>query len=67
METICQRRNFDDSLLFRLCLEEREDILRHKWIESEKAGHDIGYESALLDWVRRHRPTLFQRSRFPFR
>lgn len=24
----------------------------HKWIESEKAGHDLG-EAANIDWVRR--------------
>ena len=34
---------------------EREEILRHKWIESEKVGHDIGFERALLDWIRKHR------------
>lgn len=34
---------------------EREEILRHKWIESEKAGHDIGFERALIDWTRHHR------------
>ncbi len=28
---------------------------RHKWIESEKAGHDIGFEKALLDWIVKHR------------
>jgi hypothetical protein len=36
-------------------LAERDEILRHKWIESEKAGCDIGFEQALLDWVRNHR------------
>jgi hypothetical protein len=36
-------------------LAQRDEILRHKWIESEKAGHDIGFEQALLDWVRHHR------------
>ena len=30
---------------------EREEILRHKWIESEKAGRDIGFERALIDWT----------------
>jgi hypothetical protein len=30
-------------------LAEREEILCHKWIESEKAGYDIGFERALLD------------------
>jgi hypothetical protein len=29
--------------------------LRHKWIESEKAGYDIGFERALLDWIVKHR------------
>jgi len=36
-------------------LAERAEILRHKWIESEKAGYDIGFERALLDWVAKHR------------
>lgn len=44
-----------NSSLYREFLAEREEILRHKWIESEKAGHDIGFERALLDWVMRHR------------
>jgi hypothetical protein len=43
------------SSLYREFLAEREEILRHKWIESEKAGKDIGFERALLDWIRRHR------------
>ena len=38
-----------ESLLYKEFLAEREEILRHKWIESEKAGHDIGFEKALLD------------------
>ena len=36
-------------------LAEREELLRHKWIESEKAGRDIGFERALIDWTRHHR------------
>lgn len=36
-------------------LAEREEILRHKWFRSQEAGRDIGWEAALLDWVRRHR------------
>jgi hypothetical protein len=34
---------------------EREEILKHKWIESEKAGYDIGFERALTDWIVKHR------------
>jgi len=43
------------SSLYREFLAEREEILRHKWIESEKAGEDIGFERALLDWIRKYR------------
>lgn len=42
------------STLYREFLAEREEILRHKWIESEKAGHDIGFEHALISWVVHH-------------
>jgi len=44
-----------NSMLYREFLAEREEILRHKWIESEKAGQDIGFEKALLDWIINHR------------
>ena len=44
-----------ESLLYKEFLAEREEILRHKWIESEKAGHDVGFEKALLDWIIKHR------------
>jgi hypothetical protein len=30
-----------------------EEINRHLWIESEKAGHDIGFERAAEDWLKR--------------
>lgn len=29
---------------------QRQEILRHKWIESEKAQRDLGKEAA-LDWI----------------
>lgn len=46
-----------NSVLYREFLAEREEILRHKWIESEKYGHDIGFEKALLEWIVKHRST----------
>jgi hypothetical protein len=46
---------FQKSALYQEFLAEREEILRHKWIESEKLGHDIGFEKALLDWIVKHR------------
>jgi len=44
-----------NSSLYREFQAERQEILKHKWIESEKAGHDIGFERALTDWIVRHR------------
>ena len=41
--------------LYREFQAEREEILRHKWFESEKAGYDIGFERALTDWIIKHR------------
>jgi hypothetical protein len=44
-----------NSLFYREHQAEREEILRHKWIESQKAGFDIGFDRALTDWVINHR------------
>jgi len=44
-----------NSALYLEFLAEREEVLRHKWIESEKAGRDIGFEWALIDWIVKYR------------
>ena len=44
-----------ESLLYKEFLAEREEILRHKWLQSEQAGCDIGFEKALLDWIVKYR------------
>lgn len=44
-----------NSTLYQEFLAEREEILKHKWLESEKKGHDIGFEKALTDWIVHHR------------
>ena len=41
--------------LYQQYLAEREEVLRHKWLESERMGCDIGFERALMDWVLNHR------------
>jgi hypothetical protein len=51
-----------NSSLYREFQAEREEILKHKWIESEKAGYDIGFERALTDWIVNHR-TKWRRNR----
>jgi hypothetical protein len=51
-----QSRDFvKQSSLYQEFLAEREEILRHKWLESERLVYDIGFERALLDWIRKHR------------
>ena len=44
-----------NSSLYREFKAEREEILRHKWLESEKAGRDIGFERALTEWIVKYR------------
>jgi hypothetical protein len=50
-----------NSVLYKEFLAEREEVLKHKWIESEKAGADIGFEKALLDWIVKHRSNWRER------
>jgi hypothetical protein len=52
-----------NSVLYQEFLAERAEILKHKWIESEKAGKDIGFEKALLDWIVKHRSNWRERRR----
>ncbi len=32
----------------------RYEIRKHKWFLSEKAGHEIGFATAALDWIRNY-------------
>ena len=38
-----------------------EEINKHKWIESEKVGYDIGFDRAAEDWVGRYADEWEQR------
>lgn len=33
----------------------KSEIDRHKWIESEKEGRDIGIELAMTDWIMKYK------------
>jgi hypothetical protein len=35
---------------------QQEEITKYKWIESEKAGQDIGWERAEREWLQKHFP-----------
>jgi len=41
--------------LYQKFMELKREIEKHKWIESEKKGNDIGFEKALTDWMCKHR------------
>ncbi|MDA0346916.1 MAG: hypothetical protein O3C20_05870 [Verrucomicrobia bacterium] len=43
------------SPVYQEMMAERTQIDEHKWLESEKIGRDIGFEKALLSWVRHHK------------
>ena len=44
-----------NSSVYKEFLAERNEILKHKWLESERIGNDVGFENALLDWIQKHR------------
>jgi len=44
-----------NSLIYKEFIEERNEILKHKWLESEKLGYDIGFDKAIFDWIINHR------------
>jgi hypothetical protein len=52
-----------NSLLYKEYLAECDEILRHKWIESEKAACDIGFERAWMDWIVNYRSVWLQNRR----
>jgi hypothetical protein len=43
----------------------KEDVLRHKWFESERAGRDVGWDRAVVDYNVRVRPKRPPRPRRP--
>lgn len=43
--------NIQETSLYKEFKAQREEIMKHKWYESEKAGHDIGFGQALIDWT----------------
>ncbi len=53
----------EKSSLYQEFLAEREEIMRHKWLKSEEAGHDIGFDATLLDWVMNYRTVWKQERR----
>lgn len=40
----------------------REEILKYKWVASEEAGYDIGFEAGLLGWRAHQKKTSTEKS-----
>jgi hypothetical protein len=45
-------RNSDP--LLELIRVQQEEVAKYKWIESQKAGQDIGWERATTEWLEKH-------------
>ena len=45
----------DTSTVYQYYQKELKEVLKHKWVESEKAGRDVGFDFALHSWIRKHR------------
>jgi hypothetical protein len=43
--------NVRESAIYKEYLAMKEEVEKHKWFESEKAGYDIGFIKALIDWT----------------
>jgi hypothetical protein len=51
-----KRNKLDINFAYEIALHkaEQREILKHKWLESEKAGYDIGIELAQRSWEEYH-------------
>lgn len=47
--------SYSSSSIYQFFLAMRAEIDRHKWLESEKAGYDVGVEFAMIDWMMNHK------------
>lgn len=43
--------NLSHSQFYRRMILESQEISKHKWLESEKKGSDVGFDRALIDWI----------------
>jgi hypothetical protein len=43
--------NLEETSFYKEFKAQKEEIMKHKWYESERAGKDIGFARALIDWT----------------
>lgn len=39
------------TLIYKDFLALKEEVIKHKWYESERAGYDVGWTQALMNWT----------------
>ena len=44
-----------ENTLYQEFLAEREEVMRQKWLKSEKEGGDVGLERVLVEWASEER------------
>jgi len=49
-----------NSNLFQEWEQVKQEVMLHKWFESERAGHDIGWDRAFEDWLIRYGHEFFE-------
>lgn len=49
----------ENSSFYKVFKEMEKEIQKHKWIESEKAGRDVGISYAVIDWTLKHKTNWF--------
>jgi len=52
--------NIRETSFYKEFLAQREEIMKHKWYESERAGYDVGFAYALLDWTMKFKTKWIQ-------
>ena len=51
---LCSDEWVKSTSLFRKWDSMKEEIILHKWYESERRGYDIGWDRAYTDWLIHH-------------
>lgn len=49
--------NVANTSLYKEFLAMKEEVMKHKWYESEKLGYDIGFAKAVIDWTIKYKTT----------
>lgn len=53
MQTNCDDQFNDREEFIQFLKDEKVEMEKYKWIESEKNGHDVG-QQAILDWIKKY-------------